>query len=253
MTMNSWSRALIWLPLMACGVRGSGVEATETRQVSDFTGVHNTMNIDVDVVEGETQEVLVTCDDNLLELIKTTVSGGILRIAPPKGTIVRPRATCEVLVTATELQQIEGSGSGATSATGELSSLRTAEGSGSGAVVVDGSAMLSFQRGEVSGSGALTVDGIDTDAVRLENSGSGGLTASGRADEATVVDSGSGAIRARGLTSQTATIDNSGSGAIELTVSGAADVDVSGSGSVSLWGNPQVSQSTSGSGDVIIK
>jgi hypothetical protein len=250
--MKTLLRVSIWLPLMACGVRGSGVAATEVRDVAPFTGVHNAMNIVVDVVEGEEQEVVVTCDDNLLELILTEVADGVLRIDTPKGKSVRPQATCEAIITATKLVSLQGSGSGWTYASGDLPSLRTADDSGSGVVDIDGF-LPAFRSGDVSGSGSLSIHGIDGNTVELETSGSGSLSATGTANDADVSASGSGSVLARRLHVTSASIQVSGSGRVELTVSDSADADVSGSGSVYLWGNPRVSKDVSGSGSVVKK
>ena len=61
-------------------VRGSGDIVTEVREVSDFSEVHLEGSGDVVVEMGENESLTVEADDNLLELITTSVRGSRLVI-----------------------------------------------------------------------------------------------------------------------------------------------------------------------------
>lgn len=60
---------------------GSGVAATETRTVEDFHAIQCSGTSNVFVTVGGEQSVSVTFDDNLLEIVRTEVSDGKLRIS----------------------------------------------------------------------------------------------------------------------------------------------------------------------------
>src|SRR5262245_64437551 len=79
-------------------VHGDGVEGEEQRSLGGFDSVHNEINVDVTVSEGQPGAV-VRCDDNLIELIKTEVHGTTLRIQTPWATGIRPTLDCTVDVT----------------------------------------------------------------------------------------------------------------------------------------------------------
>lgn len=67
------------------GERGSGVAKTETRQVGEFQRIHveGAGTLDVEVRSGQPSHLLeVTADDNLLGLITTEVTDGVLEVSP---------------------------------------------------------------------------------------------------------------------------------------------------------------------------
>lgn len=62
------------------GIQGSGVSKTETRQVGSFNALSHNAVGEVSIEIGPTQNVEVTFDDNLLEIVDTSVVDGELRI-----------------------------------------------------------------------------------------------------------------------------------------------------------------------------
>lgn len=67
------------------GIAGSGVRKTEKRDVSAFTSISTDGAFDVQVVSQQPQSLEIEADDNLLALVATDVSSGVLRIRNLRG------------------------------------------------------------------------------------------------------------------------------------------------------------------------
>ena len=93
--------ALTALLLSGCtlaGVRGSGDLVTESRQVSDFDRVALSGSGQVVITQGAEEGLSVEADDNLMQYVRTEVSGRTLELGlDAPGTIVRPSrlAACQ--------------------------------------------------------------------------------------------------------------------------------------------------------------
>jgi hypothetical protein len=229
-------------------VHGDGVEGQDQRSLGRFDGVHNEMNVDVFVSEGE-PGASIRCDDNLIDLIHTELRGSTLHIQLPFATGIWPTVPCTVDVTVPSLASLDASGSGSIETNGVWPDLREIDVSGSGEVFVAGD-IESLADIHVSGSGNVEVADLRSSDLAAHVSGSGTVTLSGVADFVDFDIRGSGDVAARDLTTEDADIKVSGSGNTELTALGAVDVHLSGSGDVWLWGNPSVESDVSGSGDV---
>lgn len=79
---------ILILASMACGcgivlrptLQGSGTSATQIREVSSFDRVELDGLFDTTITIGPEQSVTITADDNLIEIVRTSVSGGELQI-----------------------------------------------------------------------------------------------------------------------------------------------------------------------------
>jgi hypothetical protein len=249
-----WRSMVLGLGVAGCAHRlahGNGVEGSEERSLGRFDSIENEMNVDVRVGNGP-RRVLVSCDENLLHLIRTEMHGTTLRIDVPNGTALMPTMPCTVDVTTPDLASVATSGSGWIEIDGDFPELREVTTSGSGGVAVIGSA-LPIDEIRVSGSGDVEVGSIASDYLHASLSGSGRVTLDGTVDMAELEVSGSGGVFARELTTIDADVSISGSGDIELTATGHVTGHLSGSGKLTLWGDPTVDVDTSGSGDVVLE
>lgn len=231
-------------------VQGSGVSASEARDLGPFDAVAGTTEVDVEVVAGD-PSVTVTCDDNLLPYIETVVIDGLLRIRTPFTTQIDPRTACTAVVSAPELVEFSVTGSGDGTTSEDWANLASISTTGSGDLVVSG-ALPALDDVRCTGSGNIDVDGIATAFLAATATGSGQITLAGTADEADLQSTGSGGIDAQALTVTDATVLVTGSGDISLTATGAVEADLTGSGNVDLWGDPVVNAHRTGSGDVIL-
>jgi len=239
------------LVLSGCTVlEGSGVPAEDSRDVQGFAAVANMTSVKVNVVPGEADDVLVYCDDNIIDSIETRIHGNWLEIRTPNNVSIHPDVACGVDVTASTLRAFESSGSGDAIAEGDWPDLEDVSSSGSGDLRATGwlPALASV---DSSGSGSIAVKGVETGDVRVENSGSGGIDAFGTADSVSFDSSGSGGIDAIDLHAIDADVDSSGSGDVRLFASGHVRIDLSGSGDVVVAGGPSKDVDDSGSGEVV--
>lgn len=104
--------SLCWI-LAGCRLEppipGSGVEATESRELAPFHSINVSGAARVYVRQGDEQQVTLTVDDNLLEHIETRVSGDTLSIRPLRN--IAPTQGVTIDITTTSLRSISCAGS----------------------------------------------------------------------------------------------------------------------------------------------
>lgn len=191
--------------------QGSGVAATQTRDVPSFDSVELAGSNNVAIRVGGTQSVVVRADDNLLGRVTTKVRSGRLVIANTRGSF-STKTPMSVEVTVPKLEALTLSGSGnivvdgvaAESFRATLPGSGTLTGSGSATrldVIVGGSGTVRFAdlvakhaRAVVSGSGSIFVTA--TESLDASVSGSGAILYAGNPQSVTKSVTGSGAITA---------------------------------------------------------
>lgn len=258
----------ILLTLLACATQGNGVEATESREVGEFSGVRNTTFVQVNWSAGDTAAE-VQCDENLLEYIFTDLEDGQLVIRTPNNMLLNARTDCRMTLQSQCLNRVSLSGSGSFDAQ-DGCELREISLSGSGGadigaiasdsldIRVSGSGGVQVEQVDTmdlsidtSGSGGVNVQDIVTDTLIVEHSGSGGSTLSGQAGELDLHTTGSGGMSASDLLSYELSAVITGSGSSSVEMDGPVQARLSGSGSLNLSGNPgPVDATETGSGSV---
>lgn len=275
--------ALIFLLLPACNlfnvVFGNGETMEETREVEAFDALEVTGSFDVEVTLGDTPSVTVTCDENLLSLIQTTVQDGTLvldqRNAVGAWAAIHPKAECHADIVTTSLIAVDASGAGDVHlAEADWSELAEVSLTGSGRVVVDGvvsapdlslsshGAGELFVNGttgdsltiEITGSGIAGITDIDTSTLTASVRGSGSLVGTGSADTSDIACTGSGDVRTRELVTTDVTALLSGSGSVQVNAVASITATVSGSGTLAVWGGPDLRDvNRTGSGSVVFR
>ena len=251
---------------------GNGSKTTRAIDVGAYSSIQNSSEIDVAVTVGEGEsKVALTIDENLQQLVKVEVRGGVLYVETPapisyrgegRVTVSTPSITGAALDGSGELT-VEGrqlpaalalrhDGSGSMRACIDASSL-TVSHDGSGALEVcvpPGSARLSTVDVTRNGSGHVTVR-ADADSVTVAGSGSGAATLEGTANTLFMDVDGSGFVNARSLVAVDAELLNSGSGSVNASVSHFAKVQLYGSGNIEVWGDGALEIEDLGSGNVV--
>jgi hypothetical protein len=222
--------SLLWLA--ACGEPGNEVFATDTREVSSFSGVENRssanvyIRVDPTITSGEVRLTL-SGDENLIEDVDTWVEGGWLYVDTDHH--LWPHFELKVDATVPALEDATNEGSGDIEVTGMNGEYA-------------GLALL--------GSGDLRASG-DLTNVSVDSSGSGNAYLSGTTDRIDVMSSGSGDVHGLGMQARLADVHASGSGKVEVCVTGRLEAYVSGSGDIEYGCHPDtVLPHDSGSGDI---
>lgn len=210
-------------------IRGEGEVVKRTLDIDPFEAVSLGFSGDIILTQGNTQKVEVEAQANIIENIKTDVSGGKWRVNYKKG--VKQSKPVKVYITLPRLTGAGISGSGSMWTTGKFTNLGDLE-------------------TYISGSGDLRL-GIDADDIEAHISGSGTISLEGSGQVLDVHISGSGDVHAMDLQVQNCEVSISGSGDAGVYASNELNVRISGSGDVTYKGDAQkVRSSVSGSGDV---
>lgn len=225
-TFNSYSQ---WQT-----IKGNGNIKKETREVSGFTGVSLSGNMNVQLAYGTSNSITVEGDENLLPYIKTKVEDGNLVVKSKDKVGLKSRNKLMVYVSLTKLTGLRVSGSGNISGTGDFNN--------------DGKTNIS-----VSGSGNINVGMNSFNETKIAVSGSGNVTLKGKSTnniDATI--SGSGNIDCSDVTSNDVLAHVSGSGNIKVFANKSIDARVSGSGNIYYKGAAaNINLKSSGSGKII--
>ncbi|MCJ8211623.1 DUF2807 domain-containing protein [Mucilaginibacter sp. RS28] len=224
---------LIFAVLMLAGVSRS-YAAVETRNVGSFSSIEASGSFDVYITQTGTESVKVDAPADMMEKIKTEVSGGVLKLYT-KGSwkdwsFFGDHKKVVIYVTAKQLN-----GVGLT---------------GSGDVVLKNTINSESFKARISGSGDFT-GSVNTKELEVGISGSGDMRLSGKANTSAVRLSGSGDYDGKNLVTASTSVHISGSGDASINASNSVDASVSGSGDVRYTGGAtNVHSSSSGSGDV---
>ena len=151
---------------------GSGVPATQSRDVSAFDSVELAGGNNVVIHVGGKQSVVVKADDNLLRRVTTKVQSGTLVIGNTPGSLMT-KSPMSVVVTIPKVGELTLAGGGNVVVTGVRTESLTVTLSGSGNLT--GSGTAGSLDVTLSGSGNAWFTGLVADDVHAVLSGSGNI------------------------------------------------------------------------------
>lgn len=210
-------------------VQGSGHIVKQARDVAQFSGLALSIGAKVDVRLGNSENVSIEADDNIMPLLETVVEDGSLHIRPNKKNLQLDSRNIRIVVTTRKLSNISVGGSGSVTA----SEMRGEK--------------MSF---DVGGSGSIDVREVKSERVSVAVGGSGSVKAGGKAERLEISIGGSGNVNTSQLAVREASVSIGGSGDATVNASKELSVSVAGSGDVGYYGDPQISKSVLGSGGV---
>ena len=232
-------KIVIWVGLLAvmallagCSVGatvGSGKVATETRAVSGVEAVEFAFVGDMTITQGDEESLTITGDDNILPLIKSDVTGGVLRVYTQGVNMAQSITPLRYELKVKDLSRMTLSGAGSINAP-KLTTERL--------------------QATVSGAGTLRVDALAADALEVSLPGLGDANIAGVVERQQVTLSGAGTYFGEELRSDTADVTISGLGNASVWATEQLDATISGAGSIQYKGGPQVTQQISGLGSV---
>jgi len=213
-------------------VIGEGDLQTETRNITDFSGVSSSIGGKIYYKIDPVFKVEITAQRNILDVIQATRSNGHLLLKVKDGVRIKSNEEIIVNISAPTADYFHVSGIGDLMVIGNIN-----------ATDLDLS---------ISGTGDLTMPAIlVANKLKAAISGTGNINVlAGSAKNEELRISGSGKLLLEAVTAEKAEATISGSGDIKINVSQSLDATISGSGSVYYRGNPLISASISGSGRV---
>jgi len=209
-------------------IEGSGIVQTEFRRMAYFNKIELYFPAEVIVRQGNTKDIEITAESNIIDLVYSRVSGNTL-ILDDNGRL-RSSHNVKIYVQVPDINAVFVSGSGR--------------------VISDNKIFSKNMNLRLSGSGLIDVAlDVKNDLV-ADLSGSGLIFMEGDTYNGIYDVSGSGKIESFGMHADNSDIIISGSGRCETTALSNLGVTISGSGSVWFRGNPRISQRISGSGKI---
>ncbi len=232
-------------------VKGSGVIRDETRQLAGVSRLMLSMPADVTVVQGSTESVTISTDDNILPLVGTRVEDGVLVIDGDKNKGFSTRKGIKVRLNVKSLDGVTVNGSGDVSGTDLKGEKLDVAIRGSGDVRFQSVKAASVNI-DISGSGDVAINDLDGKSVKASIHGSGDIKLpSLRAADVTVAVRGSGDVAAAG-TAERVDVEIAGSGDVRMArlTSREANVRVISSGEAHVHASEKLVARVSGSGDI---
>jgi len=210
-------------------VQGSGSIKRQARQVAHFNGLALEVPGKLELRMGDSEDVTIETDDNLLPLVETVVENGTLKIRPTKRNLNLKTKHLKIVVNARQIERLALGGSGS----------------------IDADALRAPRLDvDLGGSGDISVRGLESDTVAVNLGGSGDFKAGkGTARKLSVSIGGSGTVDMGRVQSDSASVSVAGSGEATVWARNELSMTIAGSGDVNYYGDPRLSKSIVGSGD----
>lgn len=205
-------------------IAGSGTPVIETRDVESFDRVVLAGEGLVIVTFGDSEAIQVETDDNLIDLIETTVREGALEIRTADDVDIAPTDSVRYRVTVTDLVAVELAGAG---------SFEVEPWSTDAAQVI------------LSGAGDIRIQALRANALTVEHAGVGSVAIAGSVTEQDVLVSGVGDYAAADLESENASITARGLTEATVWATERLGVIASDASTVRYYGSPDVTQDLS--------
>ncbi|CAN5388992.1 head GIN domain-containing protein [soil metagenome] len=219
---------LVATSLSSCK-KGNGNIRTRSLVINNFNEINLNVDADVYVRQGNTREITVTGEENVLDRLDGSVKDNEWDIEFTRN--FNDYEKLEIYITMPDIRKLKVSSSG------NIIGLNTYN--------------VNKIDLEVTGSGIIEV-GVDADdEVKNTISGSGDIRVSGATDKNKINISGSGSVRSYALISKDVDATISGSGDAQVHATNNLKARLSGSGNVRYHGSPDTDIETSGSGVVV--
>jgi len=213
-------------------VVGNGPVVTQARSINNFTGVSYRVPGKVNLKIGPVYKVEVSAQQNILDVLNTYVSNGVLIIDFSDHVRVRENVNITINITAPSADHLSVSGTGDMNVEGDLiTSNLNLSSSGTGKIIIQKATVAGTLDADISGVGNISIG--DGSAVNED-----------------LRISGVGDIDFSNIAAHTAITHTSGSGNMKVNLSQSLDVHISGSGTVYYRGTPAITTHISGSGNV---
>ncbi len=214
---------------MMDGIKGSNNVVSEDRNISsNFESIKVSQGITVYFTQGNSTEINVEADDNIIDLLITEVKNNELKIYFEKN-VYRAKAR-NVYITAKDISQIK------TSSGAQVRSENTLQ-----ATILDLDAS----------SGSLIKIHVNAKEIRSQASSGANLKIEGKTAMFSAKSSSGSSIKANGLKTTNANVKASSGANIHINVSGQLTAEASSGGHINFEGNPKnIDKDTSSGGSI---
>jgi hypothetical protein len=176
-------------------IEGSGNVITRNVTVQSFDQLDISGVFSVQLTQGSKEEVRISADDNLQELITVSNDGSKLKISMEKDVSITSKSKMKVYVTFKKINSLD---------------LKTV-----GNVHSEGN--LSFDKLTIDNKSVGDVDlNVSAQSVRINNKSVGDVKIEGKADDVVIRNNSVGSLQAASFVVQTMDIDNDGVGGAEV-------------------------------------
>jgi hypothetical protein len=229
--MKTLRRIVTPLALMSAFLAFAAMAADkhETRAVSGFTGIALAAPINIELVQGDTESLVLEGDEAALAEIETIVEQGVLKIRTRSSFESWHMSKVRARVGAKTIESLRIAGSG------DINALQL---------------RATDLKVAVSGSGDVRIGTLAAKSIDVSVAGSGDVLVGGKADTVSSTIAGSGDLKAGKLETRDATVKIAGSGDVAVWAKQSLDVKIVGSGDVRYYGDPQIKQTILGSGSL---
>jgi hypothetical protein len=208
-------------------IEGSGNSTTEDRQMDDFTQISIQGDYQITLVQDNSMLVAITADDNLLQYITTTVSGGALVINTQGHLCVSNSISINVGV-------------------GALTSIKA---SGKDEITAEGTITAEDLLLQCSGAENITIN-LNATNLSTNINGQGTINLTGSATSHTINISGNGTLNAFDFAVDNFTTQTSGAGNYQVKVADTMTLHTTGSSVVEYIGSPTIVDDNKGSSKI---
>jgi len=191
---------------------------TESRQVSDFTGIDASYCFDITVNKGNSESLAIEADDEVMPYVRSEVKNGVLRLYLDKNDL-QNTGNLKAVITMKNLDNVSLSGACKLTA----NNLFTPD---------------NF-KADCSGISSITVN-VKTDQLNVELSGASVVNLTGSANDLKMNASGISVIKAENLTVKNADVRVSEMCKATVNVTNHLKAEASGGASITYKGSPSV-------------
>ena len=233
----------------AQSVKGSGnVIKDENRKIGAFTKIHVASGIDGYVKIGNENKVVLEADDNIINLIKTEVKDGTLKVYVDKN--VKKAKKMKAYITAKSIEGLYASSGADLIVESTIKGKKLSCKASSGADLHLSAEVDNFN-GSASSGADIEIKSLKAKTTNLKASSGADLDiSSGSTQSLNVSASSSGDIDASDFKAETCNANASSGSDIEIHVTKSLNAKASSGADISYEGNPSVEKKTSGGGEV---
>ncbi len=160
------------------GISGSGNAKTETRKVSGFKEIKGENAVNLEIIVQKEFSLSIEADDNLLEHIKTEVSGNTLTIATKDNISQKTKIT--VKISLPELTNLDVSGASSAKISGAKTDSLKLNASGASKIKIDGE--VKSIDAIANGASGIDAENLKTENAKVNASGASNITVSPTGD-----------------------------------------------------------------------